>query len=303
MTGGIPLVVIGAMCAAVFALPLAQGVHTLRSPGLRLTSDGFALNSHFIRWADVETFELVGAAATHVRVHFVPAVAPSRAAKASLTLGRLGLYTAPAYIPHEAFATGGLPLEDVLRRWQSGDRTAGRPADPRPGIPPPSESLRIPLKRGPRIFVAVMSVVWFALVAVSIPLVIIDNPDVVRWLAIVMGVIAVVITAASGLGAYIAVRALWSRGLLLTDNGFTFDKHTWAWADIESFERKLVPGGEGGRVWALFAMYRQDGPAPSAPSRMPFGFTEFDTGGTDIDVILQDWLRRYRGPTPSRSPC
>ena len=166
-------------------------------------------------------------------------------------------------------------------------------AAPGPEAPPPHEPVQIPLKRGERVFVAVMAVLFFVVVAVGIPLLLSDYHDPVLWLTIVMGLIWVFVTAGSGFGAYLAVRALWSRGLLLTENGFTFNKHAWAWADIESFERKLVPGGEGGQVWALIAVYRPDRPTPSAPSRMPFGFTEFETGGTGIDVILRDWLRRY----------
>lgn len=186
-------------------------------------------------------------------------------------------------------AVFALPLLQGLHNL----RTSRRLAAPRPEAPPPRESLEIPLKRGPRIFIAIAAVGFFAVVVVGIPWTIADadNPEV--WLVIVLGLIWLVITAATGYAAYAAVKALWSRGLLLTDNGFTFDSHTWAWADIEDFKTTLIRDNEGNKTMQLRAVYRQDRPIASAPAALPFGLTDFKTDGRRIADILREWLQRY----------
>ncbi|MDT5018260.1 MAG: hypothetical protein QOD39_4420, partial [Mycobacterium sp.] len=287
--GGMLLAAMGGLCAVIFGLPLLQGLRTLTSSGLRLTPTGFELNKHSYNWSDIEAFDVVG---SHIRVRRVPGAAFGHDVKTSETLGRLGLYSGPTYIPRNSFDTGGQPMEDILRRWQQGDRTAGQPVAPTPDITastpsaqPPAESLVIPLKRWPRVFVAISAVLWFVVVAGGIPWAIADadNPEV--WLVIALGVIWLVIVAASGYGAYGALRALRVPELLLTDNGFTFDRHTWAWADIEDFENVLTRSSDGSNMMQFRVVFRADRPTPSPPADLPFGLTDFDTGGRPLGAI------------------
>ena len=97
----------------------------LRSPGLRLTTDGYELNGRMRAWTDVEGFQLTNGVGlgptTHILVKYAHGAQLSPAEKRSKALGRLGFYYGPAYIARGSFNAGGPPLERILRQWWRGD--------------------------------------------------------------------------------------------------------------------------------------------------------------------------------------
>ncbi len=113
--GGVLMFVLGALCAALFGRVAIQGLRTLGSPGLLLSADGFEHNGDYCAWADIETFSVKRE--RHVKVEFIAGVDLSLAARTSVALGKLGFYTAPAYIPVVSFETDGLPLAAILQNW------------------------------------------------------------------------------------------------------------------------------------------------------------------------------------------
>jgi hypothetical protein len=122
--------VFGGLLALLFGIVLVQEVRVLRSPGLRLTAEGYELNGHMRAWSDVEGFELVGTTSrmkTHILVRYAHGAHLSRGEKVSVALGRLGYFSAPAYIPRGSFTVGGQPLERILRQWWRGDGDAAGP--------------------------------------------------------------------------------------------------------------------------------------------------------------------------------
>jgi hypothetical protein len=116
------LAAIGTLVALLFGAVLVQEVRALRSPGLRLTTDGYEVNGRRRAWADVAEIQLVGTAyfTSHIVVKYVPGTQLSRGEKVSEALRWLG-YFPPTYIARSRFNTGGQPLERILRQWWLAD--------------------------------------------------------------------------------------------------------------------------------------------------------------------------------------
>ncbi|WP_164478657.1 hypothetical protein [Mycolicibacterium stellerae] len=302
--GGYALVAIGVLVTAVFAVPLAQTIGSLTGR-LRLTSNGFEINKHTLVWSDIEGFDTVGGAETgavsHLRVRCRADTKQSRALRASSALGRLGYYTAPAYIPVGAFDTGGAPLLDILRSWQHGDFTAGlRAADP-PAAQPVRRRKRtgdevvLARKRAAPAFNAAVAVVFFVSIAVGLPATLADDEgDVALWLVIPLTVLWLLLSAVTGIWLYFAVRELFSPGLILHDDGFELDGKVWPWADIEGFQTMLVPDGDGHNVVRLGVVYRAEAATGSSRAELPFSPSDFKTDGQPLEQILRERLQRHR---------
>jgi hypothetical protein len=110
-----------------------QSLRLLGSPGLLLGADDFRYNGHHCAWADIEKFSAKGA--RHVKVEFTPGANLNRAIRTSVTLGRFGFYTAPAYIPLVSFDTEGVPLRSILQNWLWSYRLGRWDGDDGPGGP------------------------------------------------------------------------------------------------------------------------------------------------------------------------
>ncbi|MEV3905441.1 hypothetical protein AB0K11_24245 [Mycobacterium sp. NPDC050551] len=133
---GYTFAIIGVLGMAPFCFFFVQSVRTIRSPGrLRLTDQGFDVYKHSFSWTDVEDFHTArtgGDSPTdYVKVVWAPGVEQHPAVRRSARLEKLGQKAAPTYIQFGQFDTGGVPLQEILRRWRTGDRAAGRPIEPR----------------------------------------------------------------------------------------------------------------------------------------------------------------------------
>jgi hypothetical protein len=302
--GGYLLMAIGILVTAVLGVPLAQTIGSLTGP-LRLTSNGFEINKHTYAWSDIEGFDAVGGTETgtvsHLRLRCRADTKQSRALRASSALGRLGYYTAPAYIPAGAFDTGGVPLLDILRSWQHGDFTAGRRAAEPPTAQPVRRRRRtgnetvLPRKRAALAFSAAIALVYFLSIVVGLPGIITDGElDPPLWLLFASAIVWLLLSAVTGVWLYIAVRALFSRGLILDDDGFELDGKVWSWADIEGFQTMLVPDSDGYNVVRLGVVYRAGAATGSSPAALPFSPSDFKTDGQPLEQILRQWLQRHR---------
>ena len=189
------------------------------------------------------------------------------------------------------FDTGGMPLQEILRRWKAGDRTAGGPAEakPRNEVTRADPQLVIPLRRGPIIAALVTALPMFLLFAIGGPVLAIlevEHHSVWVWIASV--VVWLLLTAFLGGSVYGPAMELRDPGLILHGNGFEFQKHLWAWSDIED-----VRPTENGAAFGLRAVFRPDRPLPSVPAVLPFQSNSFATDGRPIEEILREWLQRY----------
>lgn len=298
--GGYLLAVVGVVVTALFGLPFAQAVSSLTGH-LRLTAVGMQINKRLTAWSDIDGFYPVGGdetgAATHLRIKYRAGAPLDRPNRASIALGRIGYYTAPAYLPVATFDTGGVPLLQILRGWQRGvhdeHAIAERQKAPRPA-PRRSRSpgdVVLPPRRAAPAFNAAVALVFFVSIAVLLPWMYADEGQPMPlWLIVAATLLWVMLTAATGYWLYMALRELFSRGLTLHDEGFDVGRMTWLWSDIKGFTAMLVPDSHGTNTVRLGVIYRNGGP----PAELPFSPSDFKTDGRQLDQVLHEWLRRSR---------
>ena len=115
--------VLAAFCVlAIGALVpvLVTGCRSLRSPGLRLTQEGFEFSGFKIAWAHVERFNLIvddEAGPTRIKVVFKPSAELSLLGHAGKIMGTVGVRIKPAYISLGEFKAEDGSLFDVLNNW------------------------------------------------------------------------------------------------------------------------------------------------------------------------------------------
>ena len=101
---------------------LVTGCHSLQSPGLRLTPEGFEFSGFKIAWAHVERFKLIvddEAGPTRIKVIFKPAAELSLLGRLGKIMGTFGVRIKPAYISLGEFKSEDGSLFDVLNNWLS----------------------------------------------------------------------------------------------------------------------------------------------------------------------------------------
>jgi hypothetical protein len=182
---------------------------------------------------------------------------------------------------------------DILRDWQRGNHNVGRPALPRPVAAQVLDSageLLIPVKPGERVAPVIGTVAAFVILAVGLPWMLLDTDDPELGAVIFMGALWLLLTAATGFGIFLSVRALRSPGLRLHEGGFEFGEMSWGWADIYGFETCLVRADNGSRTTRLQLIVR---PSSSISPELPFQPRDFSTSGDRLEDILRDWFQRY----------
>ena len=302
---GYVLVVLGGIMMLVFGAALVSHLRSLLSPGLRLTTEGFDLPKYSFAWSDVEDFQFVHGGegvGDHLRVLYTNGAEQRGPVRRSAVLAKLGQRTAPLYIGLADFDTGGQPLQDIMRRWKNGDRTAGRPTESRPDRVTPASGrtepeLVIPVWRSERIAPVAGSVAFFVVSAAAGPALLgyallVDHQHPVIW-QVIAGIAAwLLVTTFLGGAVYLSLGELRKPGLILYDDRFEYEKHTWWWADIADI-RPATGGSDGNAAHGLRAVYRSGISLPSAPADLPFSMAALDTGGRPLEVIMRDWLQRY----------
>jgi len=297
---GYVLVASGGIMMLVFGAALVFNLRSPRSPGLRLTTEGFDLPKHSFAWSDVEDFQFVHGGegmGDHLRVVYTNGAEQRRPVRRSAVLDRLGQYTAPLYIRLADFDTDGQPLQDIMRRWKNGDRSAGRPAEPRtdrmtPGSGRTEPELVIPVRRSERIAPFVGSVVFFVVSLIAGPALLIyalladhEHPGI--W-QVIAGIAAwLLVTTFFGGAVYLSLGEMRKPGLILYDDRFEYENHTWWWTDIADI-RPAAGGSDGNAAHGLRAVYNFDISLPSAPADLPFSVAALDTGGRPLARIMRE---------------
>ena len=132
---GYVLVASGGIMMLVFGAALVSNLRSLRSPGLRLTTEGFDLPKHSFAWSDVEDFQFVHGGegmGDHLRVVYTNGAEQRRPVRRSAVLDRLGQYTAPLYIRTGRLRHGRSTPPGhhaSLEEWRSIRRTTSRAAN------------------------------------------------------------------------------------------------------------------------------------------------------------------------------
>jgi hypothetical protein len=307
--GGYLFAGMGVLVTVIFGIPLVQALSSLRAQ-LRLTPAGYELNGRMRSWSAVEEFRPVGndgtGGASHLEVHLRPGVPMSRADRASTALGKVGYYIAPTFIPVGIFDTKAPPLQNILQHWRDGDRSVRPPTVPSPRSemrrlsrrrPVAADELLIPLRRSERIVNLLVSVAFFVILAGGLPWALADADDPPPWLVVVIAILWLVTTGATGALVYTEFREVRSPGLLLTSNGFEFDRFVWRWADIDAVQTVLGSGDNAPSTIRLRVVFLPDDTPNSAPADLPFTVSDFRTEGAAVDGVLRQWLQRYRSGT------
>lgn len=297
--GGYVAALVGVLATLVFGYAWVRSLRTVRAPGrIRLTPDGFELYQHSFAWTDVEDFQTVriggDSPVTFVKVLWAPSAKQHPAIRRSAKLEKFGQSTAPSYLQVDVFDTGGPPLQEILRRWKVGDRTAGRPVEVTSEPEPTEPKLVIPRTRRGDVRALGIAGALFIGCAVGGPvLLLLEDEPHPRWWWVAGVASWLLLTAFFGVGVWYLVRDLRDPGLRLHDDGFEYQKHRWNWVDIEDIQ-PAQGGSDGNAPFGVRAQFRADRPLPSAPADLPFYLDSFQTGGTSIDQILREWLQRYR---------
>lgn len=265
---------IGGVLTLIFGGGLVATIREIRSPGLRLDADGFRLDGRVSRWEDVADIYFVPGKGEHsvdaVKLVYVDGVNPRRAVKD---------------IAVDSFETGGPALEDIMRRWWRGDRSAGWQVERTHTEP---ELVLAPNRNDSR--GALIAVVpMFVLAVIGGPglflyAILVDHERPTVWDLVLGSLIWLAISVFFGAGALFLRRDLQSPSLLLHHNGFEYGDHSWMWRDIRAVE----PFEDRVRV-----VFRSRRSLSAAPSRLPFRRDGFKTAGRPVDDILREWLDRY----------
>lgn len=271
---GYLFVVVGSVLTLIFGAGLVASARALRSPGLRLTADGFEVDGRVSRWADVSDLYFVPgkgeSSVDRVCVEYVAGVKRRRAVND---------------IPVDSFDTGGPALEDILRSWWRGDRSVGRPVERAYTEP---ELVLEPDERDNRLAFAIVSALFMLSVVAGPGLllysVFVEHAHPEAWGVVLGTVLWLAVVTFLGVGVHWLRQGLHSPALELHHKGFEYGQHSWTWRDIKAVE----PFEDRVRVVFL----ARHSPS-SAPSRLPFRRDGFKTAGRPVDDILREWLDRY----------
>ena len=100
---------------------------------------------------------------------------------------------------------------------------------------------------------------------------------------VIAGIAAwLLVTTFLGGAVYLSLGEMRKPGLILYDDRFEYENHTWWWTDIADI-RPAAGGSDGNAAHGLRAVYNFDISLPSAPADLPFSVAALDTGGRPLE--------------------